>query len=310
MELPPAIEDRIDDFLAWVELEKGRSKNTILGYENDVRQFAAYLVRYKKVVDWLQVRPEHLEAFMAYLGKREYSSTSMARKLSAARGLARFLVRENLRKDDFSELASSPKLSRKLPQTLSPGDLDRLLAAPDAETPHGLRDRALMELTYSSGLRVSEVCALTLQDVNLREGFLRVVSGKGSKDRVVPVGGAAVRALEHYLVKARPSLVGPRTGSALFISARGGPLSRKTVWAAIKVHAANAGLDPRRVKPHQLRHSFATHLLAGGADLRAIQEMLGHADIATTQIYTKVETSHLLEQHALYHPRNKQKAKG
>ena len=299
--------ETIDAYLAWVELEKGRARNTVINYENDIRQFADFLVTRQKTDDWLRVAPEHLSAFVSMLGKRGYNASSVARKLTAVRNMARFLVRENLRKDDFSELSPGPKLTRKLPETLTPQELERLLAAPDPGTPQGLRDRALMELTYSSGLRVSEVCSLKLQEVNLSDGFLRVVSGKGSKDRMVPVGGAAVRALEHYLTIARPQLVGPRTGSALFLSARGEPLSRKTVWYYIKIYAERAGLDPRRIKPHQLRHSFATHLLAGGADLRAIQEMLGHADIATTQIYTKVETSHLLEQHALFHPRSRMK---
>ncbi len=303
MELPARMADTLDGFLAWVELEKGRSRNTVVNYEGDLRQFAEYLLKSKRVGDWLKVTPDHLSAFVAFLGRREYSPSSVARKLSAIRSLARHLVRENLRKDDFSELSPGPKLTRKLPEVLSPGELDRLLAAPDGTSPQGLRDRALMELTYSSGLRVSEACSLMLQDVDLHAGFLRVRSGKGAKDRLVPVGGAALRALEAYLTLGRPELVRPRTGSALFLSARGAAMSRKTVWHLIKVHAGQAGLDPRRVKPHQLRHSFATHLLAGGADLRAIQEMLGHADIATTQIYTKVETSQLLEQHALYHPR-------
>jgi integrase/recombinase XerD len=179
--------------------------------------------------------------------------------------------------------------------------MKKLLAAPVGGTAHALRDRAILELFYSSGLRVSELAGLNLQQIDLQQGFVRVF-GKGSKERVVPVGTQAAEAVSTYLAAGRPGLIKPRTGSAVFLSERGRAISRKTVWALIKSYAKKAGL-PQHVKPHLLRHSFATHLLSGGADLRAIQEMLGHADIGTTQIYTAVETSRLTEQHARYHPR-------
>jgi integrase/recombinase XerD len=217
--------------------------------------------------------------------------------------LARYLVREGLRTDDFTELVSAPKLSRKLPEVLTHEELKRLLAAPPADTPHGLRDRAMLELFYSSGLRVSELCGILLQAINLDEGYVRVF-GKGSKERIAPIGGAAVVAVRDYLAGGRPHFVKAKTGSALFLSQQGRAISRKMVWVMIKQHAARAGIK-KPIKPHLLRHSFATHLLEGGADLRAIQEMLGHSDISTTQIYTSVQTARLADEHALYHPRSK-----
>ena len=216
--------------------------------------------------------------------------------------LARFLVRERSREDDFTALLSGPKLVRRIPGTLSADEVARLLAAPAGGDARALRDRALLELFYSSGLRVSELAALMLQQVDLTNGLIRVF-GKGSKERIVPVGGKALDALTTYLSAGRPSLVKPRTGSQLFLNSRGGALSRVMLWMLVKKHAQRAGIT-KNVKPHGLRHSFATHLLNGGADLRAIQEMLGHASISTTQIYTAVEPQRLVDHHAKFHPRN------
>jgi len=198
---------------------------------------------------------------------------------------------------------TGPKLARRIPGTLSPEDVARLLAAPQGGGAFALRDRALLELFYSSGLRVSELAGLTLQQLDLEGGFLRVF-GKGSKERVVPVGGKAQAALTSWLAAGRPRFVKSRTGSQLFLNNRGTALSRVMLWMIVKKYARLAGIA-KNVKPHLLRHSFATHLLSGGADLRAIQEMLGHASIATTQIYTAVETKRLLAHHAKFHPRNR-----
>jgi integrase/recombinase XerD len=183
--------------------------------------------------------------------------------------------------------------------------MDKLLVAPSGGDAYSVRDRAMLELFYSSGLRISELCGLTLQQVDLENGFVRVF-GKGSKERVVPLGVQARDAVQVYLTSGRPKLVKPRTGSELFLSERGQAISRKTLWVIVKKNAKRAGIE-KPVKPHLLRHSFATHLLGGGADLRAIQEMLGHASIGTTQIYTAVESSRLLDQHAKHHPRNRRK---
>ena len=229
--------------------------------------------------------------------------TSQARKLTALRVFARFLVRENVRKDDFTALLVGPKVGRPLPGTLSAAEIGKLLAAPTGGDPQSLRDRALLELFYSSGLRVSELAGVTLQQLDLEQGFLRVF-GKGSKERVVPIGGRACEAIATYLTSGRPHFVKAHTGSQLFLSNRGTGLSRVMLWMIVKKYAKRAGIT-RNVKPHGLRHSFATHLLSGGADLRAIQEMLGHASIATTQIYTAVEPQRLRDHHAKFHPRNK-----
>jgi integrase/recombinase XerD len=223
------------------------------------------------------------------------------------RHFARYLLSEHRVAEDFTELLTSPKKERPLPETLSVEEVGQLLRAPREDSARGLRDRAFLELLYSSGLRVSELCALTLQQVNLEEGYLRVEAGKRNKDRMVPVGARAVEALQRYLDSARPALVRSRTGSAFFLSNRGGPLSRKTIWYWLRNYAEKAGIE-RPVKPHLLRHSFATHLLQNGADLRAIQEMLGHADIGTTEIYTHVDGGTLAAVHDRFHPRNRGQA--
>lgn len=299
---PNPFADQVDAFLAYNALERGLSKNTVASYADDLSQAAAFFVR-RGVSGWKAVSAADAEAWIHSLGAREYTVASAARKLSALRMMARFLVRENVREDDFTALMTGPKLSRKLPSTLSEDEMKRLLGAANGADARALRDRALLELFYSSGLRVSELAALKLQQVDLEHGFLRVF-GKGAKERIVPVGSAAREALNHYLAMGRPQLIKPRTGSQLFLNNRGTALSRMGLWLIVQQYAKRAGLA-KKVKPHALRHTFATHLLSGGADLRAIQEMLGHASISTTQIYTAVEPQRLLEQHAKFHPRNR-----
>lgn len=294
--------EAVESFLGVLELERGLSKNTILGYTNDLKQFADYLNASGRA-KWRDVTPADATDWIYRLSKREYAATSLARKLTAVRGLARFLIKEDICDKDFTEFVEGPKARRKVPFSLCRKDVDRLLAAADSGKPHGVRDRALLELFYSSGLRVSEISALRIQQIDLDQGIVRVF-GKGSKERLVPVGDRACRAIETYLSAGRPHLVRSKTGSALFLSERGTPISRKTIWVIVKRCAERAGIT-QRVTPHLLRHSFATHLLAGGADLRSIQEMLGHADISTTQIYTAVEGERLVEQHSRFHPRGR-----
>jgi integrase/recombinase XerD len=300
---PEKFVEEIEAFLGFISLERGLSKNTIAGYGRDLDQAAKYLAR-QGAAGWRGVTPAHAAAWVHSLSSARYTTASLARKLTALRMLARFLVREKIRDDDFTALLSGPKLTRKIPHTLSEDEVARLLASPAAGgDARSLRDRALLELFYSSGLRVSELAALTLQQVDLENGFLRVF-GKGAKERVVPVGSRARDALATYLASGRPHLVKPRTGSQFFLNHRGVALSRVALWMIVKKHAQRAGIT-KNVKPHALRHSFATHLLTGGADLRAIQEMLGHASISTTQIYTAVEPQRLVDHHAKFHPRNK-----
>jgi len=302
--VPGGYADAIDDFLAYIELEKGLSRNTAKSYETDLKQ-AAHCLKRLGAAGWTKVTPKHLTGWLHWLSDQKFSASSQARKLAAVRMLCRHLVRERKRDDDPSALLSGPKFRRMLPQTLTTGEIERLLAAPSGGDAYAVRDRAMLELFYSSGLRISELCGLSLQQVDLENGFVRVF-GKGSKERVVPLGTQARDAVQVYLTAGRPKLVKARTGSELFLSERGRAISRKTLWVIVKKSAKRAGIE-KPVKPHLLRHSFATHLLGGGADLRAIQEMLGHASIGTTQIYTAVESSRLLDQHAKHHPRNRRK---
>lgn len=299
-----AFEEAILAFAVHLELDRGMSRHTVQAYERDIRQAAGFFGKTCRRSGWPEVSSEDLAGFAAQLESEGFSARSHARKLSALRTFSRFMIQEKRIPEDFCRVARSPRTRRALPDTLSAEEVDRLLAAPSREKVQGLRDRALLELMYSSGLRVSELCALQLQQLNLDEGYLRVIAGKRSKDRLVPVGGVAREALKQYLVQSRPALVGPGTGSSLFLSRRGGPLSRKTVWHWIRQYGKAAGIA-KPLKPHLLRHSFATHLLANGADLRAIQEMLGHADIATTEIYTRVDAERILAGHTRYHPRNR-----
>jgi len=301
-ELPPALANDLDGFIGFLELERGLSPHTLSGYESDLRQCARFLAR-QGVRAWTEAEPAQLTDWIYSLSEEAFAVSSLARKLTALRTFARYLVRERLCERDFTELLVGPKLVRKIPGTLTPGEVGRLLAAPAGGDAYALRDRAMLELFYASGLRVSELAGLTLQQVDLDHGFVRVF-GKGSKERVVPVGSKARDALAIYLVAARRFFVKPRTGSQLFLSERGTAISRKMLWVLIKKYAKLAGIT-RPVKPHLLRHSFATHLLSGNADLRAIQEMLGHANIGTTQIYTAVAPDRRITEHARFHPRNK-----
>ncbi|MEN8792038.1 MAG: site-specific tyrosine recombinase XerD [Lentimonas sp.] len=300
--MPAAFVEPVEGFLAWLELERGLSVNTIASYASDLVQCALYMGS-GGVPDWQAVNEVAVSAWTAELSRMDYARTSQARKLSSLRMFAKHMVSENYRKDDFTELLGTPKLARKLPEVLTREEVERLLDAPSMTTPHGLRDRAILELFYSSGLRVSELCGILFQNINLDDGFVRVF-GKGSKERIAPIGSAAIKAVSDYVTAGRPQFIKARTGSELFLSQQGRAISRKMVWVLIKGYAQKIGIE-KPIKPHLLRHSFATHLLEGGADLRAIQEMLGHSDISTTQIYTSVQAARMADEHALYHPRAK-----
>jgi integrase/recombinase XerD len=299
---PSAFASDIDAYLAHLELERNLSRNTCENYQRDLEQCAAFVSR-RGAADWRKLTPALARAWVRSLG--DGAASTQARKLTALRMFARFLVKERMRPDDFTALFSSPKPGRRLPDSLTLSEIGRLLASPSGRGKAALRDRALLELFYSSGLRVSELAALTLQQVDLEGGFARVF-GKGSKERVVPMGDKARDAVAAWVASGRPQYVKPRTRSELFLNGRGTALSRVGLWGIVKRHAKRAGIA-KSVKPHLLRHSFATHLLSGGADLRSIQEMLGHASISTTQIYTAVEGRRLLDQHARFHPRNREK---
>lgn len=240
--------------------------------------------------------------YLAWRTHNGYSPRSNARLLSALRSFYAYRVRRGLRSDDPTALLEPPKLPRSLPKALAESEIDALLAAPDASTPLGLRDRAMLELMYACGLRVSELVGLPATAVNLRQGVLRV-TGKGGRERLVPLGDEARHWLERYLADARPALAGKRALAPLFLSGKGDAPTRQAFWTLVKRHAVAAGISPARISPHGLRHSFATHLLNHGADLRALQMLLGHSSLSTTQIYTLVAREQLKRLHAKHHPR-------
>lgn len=294
------LDPALDLFLTHLRVEKGLARNSVEAYGRDLRRWLDDLAD-QGVTDWGAVRRAHLEEHLRRLLARGISGRSQARALSAIRSLQRLLVAERVAPLDPTEDVASPRPGRKLPQLLSREEILRLLAAPDPRTPAGRRDRAMLELLYATGLRVSELCGLEVNDVHLETRML-VARGKGSKERLVPVGTPAAESLRAYLSTARDVLLGGRRSKDLFVTPRGRRMSRQAFWKLLGRHALAAGIA-RRISPHKLRHSFATHLLEGGADLRAVQAMLGHADVATTQIYTHVERGHVRRLYERHHPR-------
>lgn len=297
------IEAHVSEFVAHLAIEQGASANTIAAYRRDLTEYAGFLAR-QGVTDPGRVTRAHLAQYVAWLRERGLSPRTVARRVAALKSFHRFLVREGVVDAHPAARLPLPKVPERLPDVLSIDDVERLLSQPFPDGPLGLRDRAILELLYGSGLRASELVGLDLDDVDLDEGFVRVM-GKGSKERLVPTGGLAVTAISAYLRGGRPFLrpkgrLAPQSG-ALFVSARGKRLTRQTLHAIVRTYGRRVGLLD--LHPHTLRHSFATHLLQGGADLRALQEMLGHADIATTQVYTHVDRRHLREEYLSTHPR-------
>ena len=285
-------------------VERGLSSNTVSNYDRDLNRYIGWL-RAAGITDLGDVTAQHLEAYVADLrrgtaGAAPLAASSAARALVVARGLHKFGVAEGILPADVSADVSSPSSGEKLPDTLTVAEVAALLDACSEDTPVGLRDKALLETLYATGARVSEVLALVVDDVADTDGIV-AVTGKGNKQRLVPLGSHARAALEAYLVRSRPVLARGKS-HALFLNARGGALSRQSAWTVIKQAAERAGLD-KEISPHTLRHSFATHLLEGGADVRTVQELLGHASVTTTQIYTHVTAESLREVWASSHPR-------
>ena len=288
-----------DRYLASLKLERGLSPTTVSSYAQDLKLFRAFC-QARGVDDPTQVRTLIIREFLQHLRLRRSPATA-ARKLAAMKGLFRFLVAEGVLKDDPTHFIETPKLWRRLPQTLSEADVDQLLQSMNAGEGLGLRDRALFELLYATGLRVSEISGLELEQLNLDSGFLRCF-GKGSKERIVPIGKTAQTYVRRYLERVRPVLVRKRPQTrAVFVNVRGLRLSRQRVWQLVRRYLLQNNL--KRVGPHGFRHSFATHLLARGADLRTVQELLGHSNIATTQRYTHVDRGRLKKVHEQFHPR-------
>ncbi|MGQ8818134.1 site-specific tyrosine recombinase XerD [Serratia sp. NA_13] len=290
----------IEQFLDALWLERNLAENTLASYRLDLQALGAWLNQ--KNSSLLQAQALDLQAFLADRVEGGYKATSSARLLSAMRRLFQYLYRENMRADDPTALLASPKLPQRLPKDLSEAQVDALLKAPCVDQPLELRDKAMLEVLYATGLRVSELVGLTISDVSLRQGVVRVI-GKGNKERLVPLGEEAVYWIENYLEHGRPWMVNGQALDVLFPSNRSQQMTRQTFWHRIKHYAILAGIDSERLSPHVLRHAFATHLLNHGADLRVVQMLLGHSDLSTTQIYTHVATERLKQLHQQHHPR-------
>ena len=294
-------EGAIERFLDASWAGKGLSPATLSAYRSDLQAVARWL-RAERDTGLAQAQTPQLFDYLAMRADAGYRPRSTARLMSCLRAFYARCVQEGDRADDPVALMQAPQLPRLLPKALSESQVAALLEAPDVATPAGLRDRAMLELMYACGLRVSELVGLPGTALNLRQGVLRV-TGKGSKDRLVPLGEESQHWLETYLAQARPALAGKRSVPSLFLGTGGEPPTRQQFWTLVKRYAAVAGIDPARISPHGLRHSFATHLLNRGADLRALQLLLGHASLSTTQIYTLVAREHLQRLHARHHPR-------
>ncbi len=290
------------DFLAYLEFERGLSRNTLEAYRTDLLQFGRFLDEHG--VSAVDASAADVSDFLTHLAGGNGKAASPAtihRKAACLRSFYRHLRREGVRDSDPTASLSAPRRGRKLPQVLTRGEIERLLAQPKGGDPSALRDRALLELMYACGLRASEAIGLEVSDIDLEDGVLRA-RGKGSKERVVPIGQSALAALRIYLQHGRPELVKRAPESRLFVNFRGGQLTRQGLYKIVRRHAQSAGLEDR-MSPHTLRHTFATHLLAGGCDLRSVQEMLGHADVATTQLYTHLSSERLKDVYFRAHPR-------
>ncbi len=294
------LEAALDLFLVHVRVEQGLAANTVEAYGRDLRRYLDSLAR-AGVSDWAKVTRRDIQDHLAALVESGLSPRSQARALSAIRAFHGLLAAEKVAPSDCSDEIDSPRRERKLPQPLAPAECAALLAAPDPRTAAGRRDRAMLELLYATGLRVSELVGLELNDVNLETRVL-VARGKGNKERLVPVGAPAAQSVRSYLEGARELLLKGRRSSDLFVTLRGRRMTRHGFARLLVRHGRSAGIR-RAISPHKLRHAFATHLLAGGADLRAVQAMLGHADVATTQIYTHVDTTQARRLYDRFHPR-------
>jgi integrase/recombinase XerD len=299
--MSPADSELIDEFCDALWLEDGLAKLSLDAYRRDLAQLAAWLAEHGSKL--AEASESDLSAYIGARFAAGAKGSSANRRLSALRRLYRWMVRQNKRASDPTANLDSAKQPLRFPKVLSESHVEGLLAAPDLGNPVGLRDRAMLELLYASGLRVSELVSVKTVEVSLTDNVVRITSGKGGKTRLVPFGEEAADWITRYLDKARPALLGARADDALFVTARGAAMTRHNFWHAVKKYGAIAGIAAASLSPHTLRHAFATHLLNHGADLRVVQMLLGHSDISTTQIYTHVAQARLKELHAKHHPR-------
>ena len=295
------LDRQIRNYLDFLRLEKNLSQNTLTSYKFDFTKYRNFLVS-AGIQTASVISEEHISKFLALLHRKRLSSRSMARTLSSIRGFHRYLLGEEEVKDDPTQIIDSPKQEKNLPDVLSIPEVDRILKQPDISNRLGIRDRAMLETLYATGIRVSELVNLKQSDLRIEDGLI-LVYGKGSKERLVPIGRSARQWIEKYQRKSRVNLIKTgKTQDILFLNVRGTKLTRDMIRKLVEKYSLAAGIE-KKVHPHSFRHSFATHLLEGGADLRAVQEMLGHADISTTQIYTHIDREYLKEVHRTFHPR-------
>lgn len=294
------MKELIDTFLNYLSVERGLARNTIISYREDLNSYMDFIVR-QKINALAKITKNDIINFMLSQKDKGVSVNSIARRLAAVRMFHRFLTRERILKSDPTVLIDSPKLWKKIPDTLSLNEVDALIAQPDIRDKQGIRDKAVLETLYATGMRVSEAVNLRADNVNLDIGFLRCI-GKGNKERVIPLGKKAINSIQRYLKISRPHFLKKKESEFLFLNRFGKKISRQSLWKIIKRYARQARIK-KPIKPHTLRHSFATHLLERGADLRSVQEMLGHANISTTQVYTHINKDRLKTIHRMFHPR-------
>lgn len=293
--------DLLDSFLSFLVVEKGLSENTLESYGRDLKKFLLF-IESRGITSAREIRYSDILDFLTHSREEGLTATTIVRSMVSVKQFFKYLLSEKVLSEDPTAHIKTPKMKKAIPGVISLDDVESILGAPDESTPEGLRDAAMLEILYATGIRVSELIGLKLNDVNFELGFV-VVYGKGSKERVVPIGDKAKDKLLLYLRDSRPALLKGRESKALFVTRRGAGMTRQGFWKIIKAQARRAGVT-KKISPHTLRHSFATHLLERGADLRTIQIMLGHSDISTTQIYTHVESERLKEIHKKYHPRS------
>jgi len=294
------MKDFLQEFLNHLFVERGLAKNTVMAYQRDLMHYIAHLVK-AGVVDADGIKRETITDYMQTQKTQGLSASSICRSLAAIRMFHRFMARERIAKEDPTHLLETPKMWKRIPDVLSAAEIESMINATDGHRGQDIRDRAILELLYASGMRVSELADLKCENVNTEIGYVRCI-GKGQKERIVPVGKQACNAVKKYLEKVRGKVVKTPAVSSLFVSRLGKRISRQSIWKLIKFYAKKAKIK-KAIKTHTLRHSFATHLLENGADLRSVQEMLGHSDISTTQIYTHVDRERLRSIHKQFHPR-------
>lgn len=294
------MQDVVDEYLRFIQIEKGLSENTIAAYRRDLNHYLNYLAT-QKISNLDFIDRQIVQQWFGVLHDEGRSTKSIARFTSTIRSFHQFALREKYAAKDPTVLIETPKYERKLPDVLSIDEIDLLLTTPETSKNNGYRDRTMLELLYATGIRVSELINIEVEDVNLLMGFVKVF-GKGNKERIIPLGETVIELLKTYIDNVRPQLLKKQVTHTLFLNMQGKPLTRQGIWKIIKQTGAKAGIQ-KRLTPHTLRHSFATHLLENGADLRAVQEMLGHSDISTTQLYTHVSKTQIRKMYQQYHPR-------